>query len=125
MNSPAASSTKKPPTAAIATACAVPRSRKASRRSRKSARRSFDAERAKQIVLPCHGRACPGHPRLLCCQVCKDVDARDKPGHDELRYEVPPTIGCIGLASLLVNKRDGIRNAGTRGAIAVDLVGVI
>jgi len=26
---------------------------------------------------------------------------------------------------LFVEKRDGIRNAGTRGAIAVDLVGVI
>src|SRR5713226_1367825 len=33
---------KKPPTAAIATACAAPRSRKASRPSRKSVRRNFD-----------------------------------------------------------------------------------
>jgi hypothetical protein len=33
-------------------------------------------------VLVRHGRARPGHPRLPCC--CgKDVDARDKPGHDE------------------------------------------
>ena len=28
-----------------------------------------------------HGRACPGHPRLWLPQK-KDVDARDKPGHD-------------------------------------------
>src|SRR3982074_3070988 len=33
---------KRPPTAAIATACAAPRSRKASRRSRKSGHQSFD-----------------------------------------------------------------------------------
>ena len=32
-----------------------------------------------------HGRACPGHPRLVLWQVRKDVDARDKPGHDESR----------------------------------------
>ncbi len=41
-NSPAAGSTRTPPTAAIATACAAPKSRKASRRSRKSGRRGFD-----------------------------------------------------------------------------------
>jgi hypothetical protein len=29
-----------------------------------------------------HGRACPGHPRLLFVNH-KDVDVRDKPGHDE------------------------------------------
>ncbi len=28
-----------------------------------------------------HGGACPGHPRLL-ATLAKDVDARDKPGHD-------------------------------------------
>jgi hypothetical protein len=28
-----------------------------------------------------NGRTCSGHPRLECT---KDVDARDKPGHDEL-----------------------------------------
>src|SRR5580692_3714554 len=28
-----------------------------------------------------HGRACPGHPRLI--SLSKVVDARDKPGHDE------------------------------------------
>jgi hypothetical protein len=28
-----------------------------------------------------HGRACPGHLRLACCKK-KDVDARDKRGHD-------------------------------------------
>jgi len=27
-----------------------------------------------------HARACPGHPRLSC--LSKDVDGRDKPGHD-------------------------------------------
>src|SRR5882762_7453059 len=30
-----------------------------------------------------HGRNCSGHPRSL-CRCFKDVDARDKPGHDEL-----------------------------------------
>src|SRR5882762_11842870 len=34
------------------------------------------------IVFPRHGRARPGHPRLLLRLDCKDVDARDKPGHD-------------------------------------------
>src|SRR6266436_3004288 len=28
-----------------------------------------------------HGRTCSGHPRL--CGGSQDVDARDKPGHDE------------------------------------------
>jgi acyl dehydratase len=31
-----------------------------------------------------HGRTCSGHPRLLCSRF-KDVGARDKPGHNELR----------------------------------------
>jgi NADH-quinone oxidoreductase subunit J len=30
-----------------------------------------------------HGRACPGHPRLVFRQGKKDVDARHKAGHDE------------------------------------------
>ncbi|MGB6538463.1 MAG: hypothetical protein WBF58_21165 [Xanthobacteraceae bacterium] len=29
-----------------------------------------------------HGRACPGHPRLILLTK-KDVDARDKRGHDD------------------------------------------
>jgi hypothetical protein len=29
-----------------------------------------------------HGRACPGHPRLFPLLLAKDVDARDKRGHD-------------------------------------------
>jgi hypothetical protein len=29
-----------------------------------------------------HGRACPGHPRLVLLRGRKDVDARDKRGHD-------------------------------------------
>jgi hypothetical protein len=29
-----------------------------------------------------HGRACPGHPRLVSLRGRKDVDARDKRGHD-------------------------------------------
>jgi 23S rRNA pseudouridine2605 synthase len=33
-----------------------------------------------------HGRACPGHPRLLCRTVYKDVDARHKAGHDESEH---------------------------------------
>jgi len=28
-----------------------------------------------------HARACRGHPRLACPRL-KDVDGRDKPGHD-------------------------------------------
>jgi hypothetical protein len=28
-------------------------------------------------------RLCPGHPRLFLLKFSKDVDARDKPGHDE------------------------------------------
>jgi hypothetical protein len=30
-----------------------------------------------------HGRTCSGHPRLLFGGPLKDVDARDKRGHDE------------------------------------------
>ena len=30
-----------------------------------------------------HARACPGHPRLVSGAAKKDVDGRDKPGHDE------------------------------------------
>ena len=30
----------------------------------------------------CHGRACPGHPRLVLLRGRRDVDARDKRGHD-------------------------------------------
>jgi hypothetical protein len=29
-----------------------------------------------------HGRACPGYPRLTAATRKKDVDARDKRGHD-------------------------------------------
>jgi hypothetical protein len=29
-----------------------------------------------------HARACPGHPRLAVHADAKDVDGRDKPGHD-------------------------------------------
>jgi hypothetical protein len=37
------------------------------------------------MVLFRHGRACPGHPRLeTLAAKKKDVDARDKRGHDEL-----------------------------------------
>src|SRR6476661_10392994 len=34
------------------------------------------------------GRACPGHLRLAGTREGKDVDARDKPGHDEVRYGI-------------------------------------
>jgi hypothetical protein len=34
------------------------------------------------MSFQCHGPACPGHPRLLLRLGCKDVDARDKRGHD-------------------------------------------
>jgi hypothetical protein len=30
-----------------------------------------------------HARACPGHPRLFSTLRPKDVDGRDKPGHDD------------------------------------------
>ena len=32
--------------------------------------------------LICHGRACPGHPRLYSWLSREDVDARHKAGHD-------------------------------------------
>src|SRR4029079_14637723 len=57
MNSPAASSTKKPPTSATARACAAPRSRKASRPLRKSARRSSNGKNS--------GSPGPHRPNLL------------------------------------------------------------
>jgi hypothetical protein len=31
----------------------------------------------------------PGHPRLFVKRDCKDVDARDKPGHDEINRSIP------------------------------------
>src|SRR6267378_8237482 len=37
------------------------------------------------VDVPGHGRTCSGHPRLLMRLDCKDVDARDKPGHDDDR----------------------------------------
>jgi len=40
-----------------------------------------------------HGRACPGHPRLL--ESKEDVDARDKPGHDDQLQLCPgPPCAC-------------------------------
>jgi len=36
-----------------------------------------------QCLSICHGRTCSGHPRLYLLQGRKDVDARDKRGHDE------------------------------------------
>src|SRR5712664_3622142 len=35
-----------------------------------------------------HGRACPGHPRLDGTEESKDVDARDKPGHDKVSVQL-------------------------------------
>jgi hypothetical protein len=29
-------------------------------------------------------RLCPGHPRLACRTPAKNVNARDKPGHDDV-----------------------------------------
>src|SRR5262245_59033736 len=40
-----------------------------------------------------HGRACPGHPRLPCCQ--KDVDARHKAGHDGGEIGANLTRACL------------------------------
>jgi hypothetical protein len=34
------------------------------------------------MTLTRHGRACPGHPRLVSRLGIKGVDARDKRGHD-------------------------------------------
>ena len=39
----------------------------------------------------------PGHPRLSCCQMSKDVDARDKPGHDEVLTAAVPLPRTIRL----------------------------
>jgi hypothetical protein len=36
------------------------------------------------LLFFCHGRTCSGHPRAFAQRCFKDVDARDKPGHDEL-----------------------------------------
>ena len=41
------------------------------------------ADRAGSLIVLRHGRACPGHPRLVDCR--QGVDGRDKPGHDESR----------------------------------------
>jgi hypothetical protein len=38
------------------------------------------------MTLNRHGRACPGHPRLAFLAGKKDVDARDKRGHDAAIY---------------------------------------
>ncbi len=45
-------------------------------------------------------RLCPGHPRLLSCQL-QNVDARDKPGHDDLGPDSP-----LDSSSLLIRLRD-------------------
>jgi hypothetical protein len=41
----------------------------------------------------CHGRACPGHPRLAALK--KGVDARDKRGHDAGRDSIRPETTLI------------------------------
>jgi hypothetical protein len=38
-----------------------------------------------------HGRACPGHPRLILLNA-QDVDARHKAGHDELMIPSEPNL---------------------------------
>jgi hypothetical protein len=45
------------------------------------------------MTLHRHGRACPGHPRLVSWIHTEDVDARDKRGHD-------------GVASDAIRKRE-------------------
>jgi DoxX-like family len=46
-----------------------------------------------------HGRACPGHPRLS-SNGTKNVDARDKPGHDE---EIFAALCRLPSASLVIS----------------------
>ena len=41
-----------------------------------------------------HGRACPGHPRLVFWRSMKDVDGRNKSGHDDMiDYRLPRNAG--------------------------------
>ncbi|MBI5131069.1 MAG: hypothetical protein HZA66_16640 [Rhodopseudomonas palustris] len=35
-----------------------------------------------------HARPCAGHPRLTASMISKDVDGRDKPGHDGAKLTV-------------------------------------
>jgi hypothetical protein len=38
-------------------------------------------------AFPRHARPCAGHPRLDSVAARKDVDGRDKPGHDKHRKD--------------------------------------
>ena len=52
------------------------------RRSRARRRRGIEARALKGMT--CHARPCAGHPRLTFLSQFKDVDGRDKPGHDDV-----------------------------------------
>src|SRR6266702_8742774 len=43
----------------------------------------------------------PGHPRLLMRRDCKDVDARDKPGHDERSCASSASVDACNVRRLL------------------------
>jgi hypothetical protein len=45
--------------------------------------RGIETGPTRRLIRPTrHGRACPGHPRSCLVARKKDVDGRDKPGHD-------------------------------------------
>jgi hypothetical protein len=50
------------------------------------------------LHLSRHGRACPGHPRLI-FETKKDVDARHKAGHDDAER-------AVNYLTAIVTRRD-------------------
>src|SRR6185312_90745 len=55
------------------------------------------------LPLTRHARPCAGHPRLG-YRAKKDVDGRDKPGHDEEETLVPKPIVAIGGREFMVDR---------------------
>jgi len=57
-----------------------------------------------------HARACPGHDVFFCRGDHKDVDARDKPGHDETTYltnkKAPAKPGPLDISELKTDQRE-------------------
>src|SRR6476660_868291 len=111
MNSPAASSMRKPPTSAIATACAAPKSRKASRPLRKSASRGFDDASFGLAVMAGLDPAI----HVFFCFVLKTWMPGTSPGMTTLIFVEP----------LSVDESHRIGDARPCGPVAVDLVSVI
>src|SRR5712671_2008867 len=63
-------------------------------------------------TLTRHARACRGHPRLNGAATKKDVDGRDKPGHDDAGKSTPTLYSKLGRELLEAGGGEIHRNLG-------------